>query len=170
MIKRLIWTIWTPMSSVLKKADKLNLSLSSDGHYESGYGLISGLQSLYYHPVNDLFPSIMYRNQDWYALQYNVGIFQFVVIEYFLCIFMEQKFFESFKLYVYWSRQPRVFQHLTSLLSRLVVMQGHGCLSQMDLLPMSQKLVKSGATGVQTLSPYFWNHWIDLHRSKFYIP
>ena len=28
MIKRLIWTIWTPMSSVLKKADKLNLSLS----------------------------------------------------------------------------------------------------------------------------------------------
>ena len=27
MIKRLIWTIWTPMSSVLKKADKLNLSL-----------------------------------------------------------------------------------------------------------------------------------------------
>ena len=26
MIKRLIWTIWTPMSSVLKKADKLNLS------------------------------------------------------------------------------------------------------------------------------------------------
>ena len=27
-IKRLIWTIWTPMSSVLKKADKLNLSLS----------------------------------------------------------------------------------------------------------------------------------------------
>ena len=33
MIKRLIWTIWTPMSSVLKKADKLNLSLSlSDQH------------------------------------------------------------------------------------------------------------------------------------------
>ena len=28
MIKRLIWTIWTPMSSVLKKADKPNLSLS----------------------------------------------------------------------------------------------------------------------------------------------
>ena len=28
LIKRLIWTIWTPMSSVLKKADKLNLSLS----------------------------------------------------------------------------------------------------------------------------------------------
>ena len=28
MIKRLIWTIWTTMSSVLKKADKLNLSLS----------------------------------------------------------------------------------------------------------------------------------------------
>ena len=28
MIKRLIWTIWTMMSSVLKKADKLNLSLS----------------------------------------------------------------------------------------------------------------------------------------------
>ena len=28
MIKRLIWTIWTPMSSVLKKANKLNLSLS----------------------------------------------------------------------------------------------------------------------------------------------
>ena len=28
MIKRLIWTIWTLMSSVLKKADKLNLSLS----------------------------------------------------------------------------------------------------------------------------------------------
>ena len=28
MIKQLIWTIWTPMSSVLKKADKLNLSLS----------------------------------------------------------------------------------------------------------------------------------------------
>ena len=28
MIKWLIWTIWTPMSSVLKKADKLNLSLS----------------------------------------------------------------------------------------------------------------------------------------------
>ena len=28
MIKRLIWTIWTQMSSVLKKADKLNLSLS----------------------------------------------------------------------------------------------------------------------------------------------
>ena len=30
MIARLIWTIWTPMSSVLKKADKLNLSLSFD--------------------------------------------------------------------------------------------------------------------------------------------
>ena len=29
MIKRLIWTIWTPMSFVLKKADKLNLSLSA---------------------------------------------------------------------------------------------------------------------------------------------
>ena len=28
MIKRLIWTIWTPISSVLKKADELNLSLS----------------------------------------------------------------------------------------------------------------------------------------------
>ena len=28
MITRLIWTIWTPMSSVLKRADKLNLSLS----------------------------------------------------------------------------------------------------------------------------------------------
>ena len=28
MIKRLVWIIWTPMSSVLKKADKLNLSLS----------------------------------------------------------------------------------------------------------------------------------------------
>ena len=28
MIKWLIWTIWTLMSSVLKKADKLNLSLS----------------------------------------------------------------------------------------------------------------------------------------------
>ena len=28
MIKQLIWTIWTPMSSVLKKADRLNLSLS----------------------------------------------------------------------------------------------------------------------------------------------
>ena len=28
MIKRLMWTIWTPMSSVLKKAVKLNLSLS----------------------------------------------------------------------------------------------------------------------------------------------
>ena len=28
MIKRIIWTIWSPMSSVLKKADKLNLSLS----------------------------------------------------------------------------------------------------------------------------------------------
>ena len=27
MITRLIWTIWTPMSSVPKKADKLNLSL-----------------------------------------------------------------------------------------------------------------------------------------------
>ena len=28
MIKQLIWTIWTPLSSVLKTADKLNLSLS----------------------------------------------------------------------------------------------------------------------------------------------
>ena len=28
MIKWLIWTIWTPVSSVLKKVDKLNLSLS----------------------------------------------------------------------------------------------------------------------------------------------
>ena len=28
MITRLIWTIWTPMSSVPEKADKLNLSLS----------------------------------------------------------------------------------------------------------------------------------------------
>ena len=34
-------------------------------------------------------PSIMYRNEDWYALQYNLGIVQFVVIEYFLRIFME---------------------------------------------------------------------------------
>ena len=55
----------------------------------NGYGLNSGLQSLYYHPVNDLFPSIMYWNDDWYALQYKVGIVQFAVIEYFLCIFME---------------------------------------------------------------------------------
>ena len=29
MITRLIWTIWTPMSSVPKKADKLNLSLKN---------------------------------------------------------------------------------------------------------------------------------------------
>ena len=35
MIKRLIWTIWTPMSSVLKKADKLNLSLSLSGKYQA---------------------------------------------------------------------------------------------------------------------------------------
>ena len=28
MIKRLIWTIWTALSSVPKKADKLNLTLS----------------------------------------------------------------------------------------------------------------------------------------------
>ena len=34
MIKRLIWTIWTTMSSVLKKADKLNLSLSLVFHQE----------------------------------------------------------------------------------------------------------------------------------------
>ena len=33
MIKRLIWTIWTPMSSVLKKADKLHLSLSGSHLY-----------------------------------------------------------------------------------------------------------------------------------------
>ena len=36
MIKRHIWTIWTPMSSVLKKVDKLNLSLSlwpAPSHY-----------------------------------------------------------------------------------------------------------------------------------------
>ena len=37
MIKRLIWTIWTPMSSVLKKADKLNLSLSLSSS-EAGTG------------------------------------------------------------------------------------------------------------------------------------
>ena len=36
MIKRLIWTIWTPMSSVLKKADKLNLSLSLSLKLPSG--------------------------------------------------------------------------------------------------------------------------------------
>ena len=29
MITRLIWTIWTPLSSVPKKANKLNLSLSA---------------------------------------------------------------------------------------------------------------------------------------------
>ena len=33
MIKRLIWTIWTLISSVLKKADKLNLSLSPSLSY-----------------------------------------------------------------------------------------------------------------------------------------
>ena len=32
MITRLIWTIWTPMSSVPKKADKLNLSLHIAKH------------------------------------------------------------------------------------------------------------------------------------------
>ena len=63
--------------------------LQPGGHYESGNNLNSGLQSLYYHPVNDLFPSIMYRNEDCYALQYNAGIVQSLVIEYFLCIFME---------------------------------------------------------------------------------
>ena len=31
MITRLVWTIWTPMSSVPKKANKLNLSLSFSG-------------------------------------------------------------------------------------------------------------------------------------------
>ena len=62
---------------------------AAGGHYESGYGLNSGLQSLCCHPVNDLFSLIMYQNQDWYALQYNVGRVQFVVIEYFLCIFIE---------------------------------------------------------------------------------
>ena len=31
MVTRLIWTIWTPMSPVPKKADKLNLSLSLEG-------------------------------------------------------------------------------------------------------------------------------------------
>ena len=36
MIKWLIWTIWTPMSSVLKKADKLNLSLSPYSYFLSG--------------------------------------------------------------------------------------------------------------------------------------
>ena len=44
------------------------------GHYEIGYSLNNGLQSLYYHPVNDLFPSIMYWSEDWYILQYDVGI------------------------------------------------------------------------------------------------
>ena len=33
MIKQLIWTIWTPMSYVLKKADNLNLSLFSRDHF-----------------------------------------------------------------------------------------------------------------------------------------
>ena len=56
---------------------------------ESGFGLNSGLQALYYHPVNDLFPFIMYRKEDWYVLQYNVRIVPFVVIEYLLCVFME---------------------------------------------------------------------------------
>ena len=54
MIKRLIWTIWTPMSSVLKKADKLNLSLSlSMGiyphlllQYPMWYSYISGVTML----------------------------------------------------------------------------------------------------------------------------
>ena len=32
MITRLVWTIWTPMFSVPKKADKLNLSLSVPPH------------------------------------------------------------------------------------------------------------------------------------------
>ena len=38
MIKRLICTIWTPMSSVLKKADKLNLSLSHIVIYWRAHG------------------------------------------------------------------------------------------------------------------------------------
>ena len=37
------------------------------------------------------------------------------------------------------------------------------------VLPMGQKVVKSGTTGVLTLrNAYLWNHWMGLHRSEFY--
>ena len=43
MIKRLIWTIWTPMSSVPQKADKLNLSLSKNYWILASIGLVLDL-------------------------------------------------------------------------------------------------------------------------------
>ena len=45
MITRLIWTIWTPMSSVPKKADKLNLSLSDNNTVLNFYLLYHWLVS-----------------------------------------------------------------------------------------------------------------------------
>ena len=39
MIKRLLWTIWTLVSSVPKKADKLNLSLSPTSCHHCGQTL-----------------------------------------------------------------------------------------------------------------------------------
>ena len=39
MKKRLLWTIWTAMSSVPKKADKLNLSLNPRVFYGTKFGM-----------------------------------------------------------------------------------------------------------------------------------
>ena len=41
-----------------------DIILQPGGHYESGYGLNSGLQSLYYHSANDLLFYYLYRNKD----------------------------------------------------------------------------------------------------------
>ena len=62
MIKRLIWTIWTLMSSVLKKAVKLNLSLSpceraNDFVYQDGMGNMGNTEQQHCLCINDFMVS-----------------------------------------------------------------------------------------------------------------
>ena len=57
MIKRLIWTIWTPMSSVLKKADKLNLSLSLSIRWNLGiFSLVATVWKQHKYPCFCILP------------------------------------------------------------------------------------------------------------------
>ena len=51
---------------------------------------------------------------------------------------------------------------------QVVQCHGHANLRHMDL-PMGQKIIKSGTSGVQTLwNSYLWTCWMDLLHWKFY--
>ena len=69
-----------------------------------------------------------------------------------------------------------IWNHWTDLLHSHEIAWTCSCATSLSftrlphmVLPMGQKVVKSGTTGVPTLwNAYLWNHWMDLHHSVFY--